>query len=331
MLRGLGWPSRLVVQCGLAAGAAYLLLMASAGVLDRRSLPQIAKLLDSRMLGGRLQEIYGNEAVPASVPPAPQEAYAWIEGGPMIVIAHGLGPQLWAGANSRKTFEESRKRGFRIFEIDISVTTDGQLICYHGDSAEELERLSWRRYQEIMAAKGIEPLLFSEVVGWARDYPDIRFVLDVKNRFDDAYRMMRAAIGQPALGQSFIPQVYFFDELPQFRADHFFAGEIFTAYRTRMRTTTILKNAERLHVKVVALTRNRADSLGRMPPSITILTYIVDDAFEAAHFRAIGVRGIYTSYITPASVPELFEPWPTDCKPGKVWTGCRFGLAASTP
>ncbi len=239
-----------------------------------------------------------------------------------------LGPQLWAGPNSRRTFEEGRRRGFRIFEIDISITTDGRLISYHGDSVEELEHLNWRRYQEIMAAKGIEPLEFSEVVGWARDHPDVRFVLDVKNKFNDAYRMMRAAIGTPALGQSFIPQVYFFDQLPQFRADHFFAGEIFTSYRTRMRTATILQSAERLGVKAVTLTRERADSLDKMPPSIAILTHPVEDAFEAAHFKAIGIRGIYTSYITPSSVPELFESWLADSHTGDRRTGCSLAVAA---
>jgi len=244
------------------------------------------------------------------------------------VIAHGFGPQLWAGPNSRRTFEEGRRRGFRIFEIDISVTTDGHLIGYHGDSVRELDQLSWRQYRELMAARGMEPLEFTEVVEWAREHPDLRFVLDVKNRFDDAYRMMRAAIGTPALGQSFIPQIYFFDQLPQFRADHFFAGEIFTAYRTRMRNATILRSAERLQVGAVAFPRDRVNSLVDVPRSIAILTHPVDDAFEAAHFRATGVRGIYTSYITPAAVPELFEPWSVDCSPGSRWTGCRFGAAA---
>lgn len=320
--------SRVTRRCGLAAAIACLLLMATVGISERRNLKQTAKLLDGRLLAGRLQEIYGRESVPAEVPPPPPHAYDWLDGNSMIAIAHGLGPQLWAGPNSRLTFEEGRRRGFRVFEIDLTVTTDGHLIAYHGESAGELDHLSWQQYREVMGTRGVEPLEFNEVVAWARAHPDLRFVLDVKNRFDDAYRMIRAAIGTPALGQSFIPQIYFFDQLPPFRADHFFAGEIFTVYRTRMRNATILRSAERLHVSAVAFPSDRVDSLVDVPRSISILTHPVDDAFAGAHFRAIGVRGIYTSYLTPAATPELFEPWPANCRPGSRWAGCRFGGAA---
>lgn len=317
---------RAASRCGVAVVIAYLLPMATVGIGERRNLLQIVKGLDARLLTGRLQEIYGHESVPAEVPPPPTGAYEWLEGKPMIAIAHGLGPQLWAGPNSRQTFEEGRRRGLQIFEIDITVTTDGRLIAYHGESAGELGHLSWQQYREVMAARGMEPLEFTEVVTWARAYPDVRFVLDVKNRFDDAYRIIRAAIGNPALGQSFIPQIYFFDQLPSFRADHFFAGEIFTSYRTRMRNVTILRSAERLRVRAVAFPRDRVDSLVDVPRSISILAHPVDDAFQAAHLRAIGVRGIYTSYLTPAAAPELFEPWPENCSPGSRWTGCEWLL-----
>lgn len=303
---------------------ACLLFTASCDGILRQRLKEYAKALDLCLSGGRLRELYGREKLPLGLPAAPEGAYAWLGSAPLIPIAHGLGPQLWAGINTRNTFDEGRRRGFRIFEIDVSLTRDGYLVCFHGDSAQQLDEMTHRQYLEMLSGKGIQPLEFSKVVEWAREYPDTRFVLDVKNRFDDAYRVIRKEIGSPVLGKSFIPQVYFFSQLAQFRTDHFFAGEIFTSYVSRMRTQSILQAALRLHVEAITLTRERIDSLPQIPRSVAVFTHPVENPLDAAYLRGRGVRGIYTSYITPNSAPEVFAAWPSDCLPGTRWAGCDF-------
>ncbi len=281
-------------------------------------------MIDSRLLGGRLLAFVRPEHIPDTVPPPPAAAYDWLGNQALLPIAHGLGPQLWGGINSRSTFEEGYIRGFRIFEVDLAVTSDGHLVCFHGADEQQLDRTSWQQYVDNLQTEGLHPLEFAQLVEWARRDSELRFVLDVKNRFDDAYRLVRAAIGSPALGQSFIPQIYHFDQLAQFRVDHFFAGEIFTSYQSGLSTPAILQAAERLQVRVVTLTRERVDRLHNVPASVVILTHPVDDAFDAARLRARGIRGIYTSYVTPASAPEVFAPWPNGCRPGSQWKECHF-------
>lgn len=295
------------------------------GVNGPMSITDVAKRIDAHLLGGRLLELYGHEVLPKDVPAPGSDAYGWLGDEPMLAIAHGLGPQLLAGANTKRAFDEARGQGFRIFEMDLAVTSDGRLICYHGDARpDSLAQLTWPRYQQLMAENGVEPLDFAEVVEWARRDPHIYFVLDVKNRFDDAYRMIRAAIGSPSLGRAFIPQIYFFSELPQFRNRRFFAGEIFTGYRTRLTVPAILRTAKRLHIEVVALTRDQVASLKTIPPGITVLTYPIEDAYEAARLREKGIRGIYTSYLSPHHTPEIYAPWPDNCIPGRRWRMCDF-------
>lgn len=46
--------------------------------------------------------------------------------------------------------------------------------------------------------------------------------------------------------------------------------------------------------------------MGGLPEAPWILTHPVNDPLEAEWFRRLGVDGIYTSYLTSETVPELF-------------------------
>jgi hypothetical protein len=119
-----------------------------------------------------------------------------------------------------------------------------------------------------------------------------------------------------ATGQSFIPQIYFFEQLEALRREPFFAGEIFTSYRSALTNDQILLGARRLGVRVVTLTLARfAELRGHVPEDVYIFTHPVDDPFLAADIRQAGAHGIYTSYVSPKTVPEVFMPWTSTCQP----------------
>jgi hypothetical protein len=103
---------------------------------------QTATTLDMEWLNGTLGSLYSREAIPTEVPPPDPDSYAWLDSRQFLAIAHGLGPQLWAGANSPETFAEGRRRGFRIFEVDVALTSDGKLVCFHGTSEKQLSSLT---------------------------------------------------------------------------------------------------------------------------------------------------------------------------------------------
>jgi hypothetical protein len=176
-----------------------------------------------------------------------------------------LGPQLFAGANQINTLQEGKNRGFRVFEVDLAVSLDDHLICFHGGSEAELDRMTYANYLEIAPRQHLEPCEFRDLVQVASRDPGIRIVLDVKNRFDRAYQIARMEIGSPALGKSFIPQIYHFDQLRPFRADHFFAGEIFTSYRSYLTNEAVIESARRLNVHAITLTRQRTSELKTIP------------------------------------------------------------------
>ena len=58
---------------------------------------------------------------------------------------------------------------------------------------------------------------------------------------------------------------------------------------------------------MVTLTLERfRDLRGEVPEELIVLVHTVNDPSLADELRRQGARGIYTSYLTPQTVPELF-------------------------
>jgi len=207
--------------------------------------------------------------------------------------------------------------GFRVFEVDLALTSDGHIVCYHGnDNEAELSTLTYDGYLDTVRTRGLQPCQLVDLLEVARRHPGVHFILDVKNRFEETYKILRKEIRDASLARAFIPQVYSFEEVAPFRRDPFFAGEIFTSYRSSLTTEQMFRRADRLGIRVVTLTLHRFMELrGQLPSNLHVFTHPVDDPLLAALVRKAGARGIYTSYLTPKTLPELFAHWSAGCQP----------------
>ena len=265
---------------------------------------------DAVLINGAIRRLYHNQKVPnVKVVVQAHDAadYYWLGKDSFLVIAHGLGPKLYGGDNTIETLEKGRDRGFRIFEVDVSLTADDVLVCYHGNSEQEINTMRYADYINKCKRQNQIPCLFSDIVNYAKLNSNVYFVLDVKNRLFDSYALIRKAVSISNVGKSFIPQVYDFDQLSFIRKDNLFAGEIFTSYRSFLSNKQIFDYAARYGIKVITLTIPRIlEQNGKLPHDLAILTHPVNDPFIAAQVKKLGVRGIYTSYITKDTVPELF-------------------------
>ncbi|ABQ27340.1 PI-PLC domain-containing protein [Geotalea uraniireducens] len=277
---------------------------------NRAFLKQLFLRSDAVLFNGSLYRLYLHQQKPRDsmlVASHAVDDYSWLGAEPFLVIAHGLGPKLYGGDNTIKTLVKGRERGFRVYEVDISLTADNVLVCYHGGDETEINAMRYADYLAVCRSKGQDPCRFDDIVSYARKNPAVSFVLDVKNRFYDAYGMIRNAVGDQNLGKSFIPQVYDFEQLPFIRKDGLFAGEIFTSYRSALTNRQIFDYSKKYDVKVITLTLQRfVEQKGDFPRDLVILTHPVNDPFIAADVKKLGARGIYTSYITHRSIPELF-------------------------
>jgi len=105
------------------------------------------------------------------------------------LIAHALGqadgvPYL----NCREGFENAWKNGCRLFEVDLTKTSDGVWVCRHSwqDSlgqwdGEKARKLSLKEFTENPLMGKYKPLTWSDLVLLACEYPDASFILDTKH------------------------------------------------------------------------------------------------------------------------------------------------------
>lgn len=244
------------------------------------------------------------------LPQAAADAYDWVPHARFFPIAHALGSGQPNEINTIAALRRSYAAGFRLFEVDISVTRDDRVICRHDSLDRDTNSFTFSDFVAENRRLGKkEDCVFADLVKAVRAYPDIHFILDVKNRFEDAYLLMRQELGTSGLGRRFIPQLYDFSELPIFRRDVFFAGPIFTSYRSWYTTQEIMTYAKQYGLPVVTLSNQR---LSRLRPADSILHgrivlgHPMDDFAGAQLWRGWGLRGIYTFVLSPASTPSLY-------------------------
>ena len=105
--------------------------------------------VDRTLFNGTLRRLHLGQRLPR-LPERPfahgADAYSYVDSVAFLGIGHGLGPQLWAGGNTLPTFRRGLEIGFRVFEVDLALTTDDHLVCYHGSDQHELSRLSYAGY-----------------------------------------------------------------------------------------------------------------------------------------------------------------------------------------
>lgn len=289
----------------IMAALLVLVLNPEAAGAPRRWVKWVDRAVLGSFLHRQLLDDPATDEAMLDVPPPRAGAYEWADGHEFLAIAHALGPSLHTGPNTLATFEQGRAMGFTFFEVDLVMTADDVLACHHGRAGENLDALTWADIR----ARSPEACRFEALVAMAAERPEVRFVLDVKNRFHDAYDAMERLTRASGVTGSFIPQLYHFAQLRRFRETPGFEGVIFTAYRSALPLATVFGHARRAGVAVVTVPVERLAAWdGELPDEPLILTHPVNDPFQAWQQRRRGADGIYTSYLTRWTAPDVWGP-----------------------
>jgi glycerophosphoryl diester phosphodiesterase len=227
----------------------------------------------------------------------PPHADDWTKIESFYPIAHRLGPSAHTGDNRIATFDKGLAQGFKFFEVDLLLTSDGYLICSHGDNRT---KMSYQEYVDASNAAGLAPCHFDDLVDKAQAHPQIYFILDVKNHFEKSYALIKEKVSAKNVGQSFIPQIYYLHEVYFLRKGNIFPAEIFTAYRSKLSTENVFKNVRALNIPVVTINQNRLANLKTsLPKDLLVFTHPVNSLSDAYQFKDRGISGIYTNDLSP--------------------------------
>ncbi len=230
------------------------------------------------------------------------------------LIAHacgGINGQRYT--NSREALEENYKRGFRVFEVDFSLTSDGRVVAAH----------DWKLFCRSCGIEGVpsgdeflnclinsslHTLTLEDIAAFMRLHDDCYIVTDklFENTADIVARIVEVADGDSNLLDHFVVQVYTDDNYKEIDGIYHFNNYIYTLYmRGRADLNQNIAFMAENHIPVVTVERSVASQeLVRLytEAGISVYAHTVNSPDECAVLLRRGVRGVYTDFLLPSEI-----------------------------
>ncbi|SDC76632.1 glycerophosphoryl diester phosphodiesterase [Paenibacillus sp. UNCCL117] len=240
-------------------------------------------------------------------------------------IAHGMGQIDGVNtANAGEAFVLNYDKGFRVFEADLILTTDGHLVARH-DWSDYLSRMlqqtvaseqtvnapmSLAQFKERNILGAYRPLEVSELLNLLVAYPDAYLVTDTKETdpqiVDKQFRLLVEAAKaiDPALLERIIPELYTPEMIRQVRDIYPFPSYLFSLYLSSLSHEEVLEEVRTLGIQAVAMPLERVDANWMRQlkaEGAVVYTHTLNDPLEWARLQKMGVHGVYTDELLPSS------------------------------
>lgn len=237
------------------------------------------------------------------------------------VVLHGFGYiDGHMVTNSTEAFLANYERGFRVFEVDLQMTSDDRLIARHD---WELEHYEWLG-QEVPEAGGPKPFdqimamkihnkysapSWEQILELMQRYPDVYIVTDTKDKEETLVRQTFSYLVEatkkvePELLERIIPQIYDKPMLSYIEDYHDFNEVIYTLYKHTnediptprdLSEWSAANNVTAIAALPFRLTEEMQAALNEK--NITIYTHTINKPEHAEAYRSRG-WGIYTDYL----------------------------------
>ena len=232
-----------------------------------------------------------------------------------LFICHAFGSvDGHAYTNSREAFMANYRAGMRYFEVDFTLSKDGQLICFHPGEGGRLstpvdtaECFTAREYAKLRIDEHYHTMNIDEVQRLMIHYPDMFIVTDTKGwskelveAFTQALFKTRYDVHRRIILQIYRPGDY--DLIaPMFR--YFtFAGIIYTLYQLDISYQEVLdfvldKNIFAIAVETERLRKRQSTILWLKSHGMDVYVFTVNDETIFDRVKMLGLDGIYTDIL----------------------------------
>lgn len=245
------------------------------------------------------------------------------------MVAHAMGGiEGLTYTNSYDAFVANYEKGFRVFEVDLLLSSDGKLVARHewgeGFTKQlgEQDKLAADRqgavltHAEFKAAKIqdiYEPLDWIDVLELMEQYPDAYIVTDTKqSTSEEIQRIFKQIVDEaksknPGLLERIVPQIYNRAMWEPVERIYPFDSVIFTLYQTHETDEEVVAFAEEKELAAITMSDTRANAeliqeLNRIGVSSYIHT--INDPETIAKFKKMGAYGFYTDFLTEADLAK---------------------------
>jgi glycerophosphoryl diester phosphodiesterase len=246
--------------------------------------------------------------------PLNDDENAWYSGN--FLIAHALGGiDGDTYTNSLEAFENGLGRGYKIFEADFSVTSDGKVVCSHDFENFDGVTPDYDTFMETKIYDKYTPLDMKSLVALLYENKDIYLMTDFKwdNSFGSDNHEVTLIMDElvsdiesyndKSLYDRVIIQIYSEDNYADIEAYGCFSNYVYTLYNYAYPiydeiAAFCLEN----RISVVTMEKSRAtkehvEILDRW--NIKVYSHTVNDEDEMRGLMSNGVTGIYTDWLEP--------------------------------
>lgn len=182
----------------------------------------------------------------------------------LVYIAHAMGGiDGYPYTNSIEAFKDNYDKGFRVFEVDLLFTSDGELVARHEWSESDYERFEQLDLIDLSSIEKNErdeyvptleqflsmkingqysPMTFEDIIKLLQEYDDVVFVTDTKWADEDSVKQSFTAIVEQVtavdetLLSRIIPQLYTLEMFDMVEEIYEFDRYIYTMYQETHRS-----------------------------------------------------------------------------------------------
>ena len=244
------------------------------------------------------------------------------------LIAHALGNAgEYKYTNTRDALEESISEGFKIIEVDLAKTSDGEIVCRHNWKKDtfdvsydgripDLATFEREKYYGTLTTLTARGLL--EI--WS-EHPELYFITDVKQDENtdlpeviEKFVALAREMGQEKLLDRLIVQLYNAEDYDKINAIYSMKHWLFTFYqlpKTTEAEEAAAKYSKEMNFgaftvpvkwkKTAYFVNLAADN------KLDMFVHVVDEPSEIRKYMKKGVYGFYTDYWSPRALEELRE------------------------
>lgn len=237
------------------------------------------------------------------------------------LIAHAAGGiDEHEYTNSLEAFHRSYEKGFRLIEVDVSITKDGRLVARHTWDEDYGQNLSSKgkpvTYREFMNSPiygKYTPMDFEKLLNLMEEYKDVYVIIDGKTTSVEDTKRLYKRIGNQVAGvdkqilNRLIPQMFYEADLEIIRS-YGFQDVLYVIGREEYTSESIARYCQRNNIPAVSLSAKRTnDELINTLAKYDIAAYMYtfNDVEVMKTYYAKGIRGFFTDFIEPADIKDV--------------------------
>lgn len=245
------------------------------------------------------------------------------------VVAHAMGGiNGHTYTNALDAFVANYEQGTRVFEVDLLLTTDGELVARHEwtgnmsrllgqlevlPAAKQGTVLSYAEFMDSPILNIYSPLDLDKIFDLMVAYPDAYIVTDTKE-LDPGLAAQQfelivhtAERRDPSLLSRIVPQIYSRDMLELINQVHVFPEVIYTLYQSQDSNEAVIEFVKETGVDITMpaprAEKSFVQKLKRAGARIYVHT--LNDEKEIAELSHLGVDGFYTDFVSEDDIGSI--------------------------